>query len=174
MCHAALDEMGAAFQKREDFTQGEICGIPQRLLMQSFATATIGPLESQCHIMLRLALWERDVVQPAATALYAAQVEEIFTQGSYNCRTIRGAEDTPEALSEHATANAVDITGVRLSTGQEISLEVDWGSGGREDAFLKVLRDGGCNIFRATLGPDFNEAHKDHFHFDVGRYRVCR
>ena len=25
-----------------------------------------------------------------------------------------------------------------------------------------------------TLGPDYNAAHRDHFHFDQGPYRICR
>ena len=25
-----------------------------------------------------------------------------------------------------------------------------------------------------VLGPDHNAAHRDHFHFDMGRYRACR
>jgi hypothetical protein len=25
-----------------------------------------------------------------------------------------------------------------------------------------------------VLSPDYNEAHHDHFHFDMGSYRACR
>ena len=27
---------------------------------------------------------------------------------------------------------------------------------------------------KAVLGPDYNQAHADHFHFDRGQYRLCR
>lgn len=41
-------------------------------------------------------------------------------------------------------------------------------------AFLRQVRDGACHSFAAVLGLDYNEAHRDHFHFDRGPYRVCR
>lgn len=33
-------------------------------------------------------------------------------------------------------------------------------------AFLKELHTGGCRFFGTVLGPEANDAHKDHFHFD--------
>ena len=43
-----------------------------------------------------------------------------------------------------------------------------------EAAFLRDVRDGACRYFDAVLGPDYNRAHADHFHFDRGRARICR
>ena len=37
----------------------------------------------------------------------------------------------------------------------------------RESAFLKRLHSGACTVFGTVLGPEANEAHRDHFHFDV-------
>ena len=37
----------------------------------------------------------------------------------------------------------------------------------RESAFLKRLHSGACAVFGTVLGPEANEAHRDHFHFDV-------
>lgn len=36
-----------------------------------------------------------------------------------------------------------------------------------EAAFLLELHTGGCKLFGTVLGPDANDAHKDHFHFDL-------
>jgi hypothetical protein len=36
-----------------------------------------------------------------------------------------------------------------------------------EAAFLRRLHAGACGTFRTVLGPDANEAHRDHFHFDL-------
>ena len=41
-------------------------------------------------------------------------------------------------------------------------------------AFLRAVRDGACRWFDAVLGPDYNAAHADHFHFDRGGGRICR
>jgi hypothetical protein len=37
----------------------------------------------------------------------------------------------------------------------------------KEAAFLKRLHDGSCRVFATVLGPEANEAHRDHFHLDV-------
>jgi hypothetical protein len=36
-----------------------------------------------------------------------------------------------------------------------------------EAAFLRRLHKGACGTFGTVLGPDANEAHRDHFHFDL-------
>jgi hypothetical protein len=76
--------------------------------------------------------------------------------------------------SQHATANAIDIAGFVLRDGREVRLAQDWTGTGFEAAFLRAVRDGACRWFRGVLGPDYNAAHHDHFHFDMGPWRVCR
>ena len=78
-------------------------------------------------------------------------------------------------LSEHAVANAIDIRGFVLDDGRIVSLARHWSSAkGPEAAFLREVNDGACRFFNAVLGPDYNAAHRDHFHLDMGRWRVCR
>lgn len=36
-----------------------------------------------------------------------------------------------------------------------------------EAAFLKRLHHGACGVFDTVLGPEANEAHRNHFHFDL-------
>ncbi len=45
-----------------------------------------------------------------------------------------------------------------------------------ESTFLRTVYDGACGIFGTALGPDANEAHRDHFHFDLKQRRTayCR
>jgi hypothetical protein len=35
---------------------------------------------------------------------------------------------------------------------------------------LKGLRGSACGYFTTVLGPGANEAHKEHFHFDLGQH----
>ena len=49
---------------------------------------------------------------------------------------------------------------------------------GREDVaksaeaqFLRRLHKGACGVFGTVLGPEANEAHRDHFHFDLAHRR---
>ncbi|MEL7542131.1 MAG: extensin family protein, partial [Pseudomonadota bacterium] len=31
-----------------------------------------------------------------------------------------------------------------------------------------------CRLFSVTLGPDYDAAHADHFHLDMGSQETCR
>ena len=82
-------------------------------------------------------------------------------------------------FSEHATANAIDITGFRLADETSVNVLNDWQAEGPKGRFLREIRDRSCRIFSTTLSPDYNEAHGDHFHLDQARrgargLSVCR
>ena len=61
-----------------------------------------------------------------------------------------------------------------LDGGRTVSVLRDWDDGGEKGAFLRDLRAGACRVFSAVLSPDYNAAHANHFHFDLGRWSVCR
>ena len=48
-----------------------------------------------------------------------------------------------------------------------------------DGALMKTLRTTACGYFTTILGPGSNDAHKEHFHFDIGlhgasaNYRIC-
>jgi hypothetical protein len=127
-----------------------------------------------CGAALSLAMWERHVLQPAAKTHLGQPVARVEHFGSYACRNVRGAGGEGERRSQHATANAFDVSGFRLGNGRRISLVNDWGGDGAKATFLRQLRDGACRYFSGTLSPDYNAAHRDHFHLDQGPYRICR
>lgn len=43
-----------------------------------------------------------------------------------------------------------------------------------ESAFLKRLHHGACGVFTTVLGPEANEAHRNHFHFDMKARKSSR
>ena len=40
--------------------------------------------------------------------------------------------------------------------------------------FLRRLHKGACGTFGTVLGPDANEAHRNHFHFDLAAAQAQR
>ncbi len=92
--------------------------------------------------------------------------------GTYACRNINHRERGRR--SEHATANAIDISGFVLADGKQITLREDWNRNSRHQIFLRAVRDGACNFFDVVLSPDYNAALHDHFYLDMGRFRACR
>jgi hypothetical protein len=140
----------------------------------AYAPANLG---TSCPVAAALALWEWHVVQPAAIEHFGSKVVRIEHYGSYSCRRVYGRSEG--AWSEHATANAVDIAGFVLADGTRVSVLRDWERDGLRGEFLRDVRDGACDLFATVLSPDYNEAHRDHFHLDQADrgamgWRGCR
>jgi hypothetical protein len=139
-------------------------------LFSRLSIARLRPEETRCAIAARLYMWERHVLQPLSRATFGEPVSEIMHFGSFSCRTIAGSA----MMSEHATANAFDISGFRLKSGKLVSVLKDWKGATPESRFLHQARAGACDYFNLVLSPDYNAAHKDHFHLDMGWARGCR
>lgn len=170
LCRAIVAEASSA-TAMEPLDGGERCGIENRLDVSRVGQSNLRPVETACETALRLAMWERHGLQPAAREHLGQGVRDIRHIGSYNCRPIRGPTTR---MSTHATAASIDIGGVVLEDGSRVELLQDWeGSGGRQ-AFLRQIRDSGCQWFSTVLGPDYNRLHADHFHFQNNGWGTCR
>lgn len=170
-CQAALAGAGAKLVVRDDMRESAQCSKIETVGMTRLAAISMKPVDTKCALALSMALWEARSLQPAAEAHFGEPVAEVLHFGSYNCRRIAGSS----WWSQHATANAIDVSGFRLRSGREISVKRDWsGDDAEAAAFLRAAHAGACDAFRAVLGPDYNAAHHDHFHVDLGLWRSCR
>ena len=169
-CAERLGEAGLEHTLLPSTDTSRQCHLENTVMLKRFSVAALKPEQTRCSIAARLYLWERFVVQPAALAHFHQSVKEITHFGSYNCRTIHNSSH----MSEHATANAFDISGFVLKTGKAVTVKRNWAAGGEEQAFLHDVRNGLCQFFNLTLSPDYNADHADHFHVDMGWVRDCR
>ncbi|RZL35312.1 MAG: extensin, partial [Rubrivivax sp.] len=92
--------------------------------------------------------------------------------GSYACRNVYGRAEGQR--SQHATAQALDVTGFVFRSGRRVGVQSDWADPGAEGAFLREAHDGACRWFDGVLGPAYNAAHRDHFHLETDGWRTCR
>jgi len=172
-CQAALASAGFHTAPGPDRSDGQGCGYRNAVELTQSVHTYSGPVATSCATAAALALWERDVVEPAAARHLGRAVRRIELAGpQYACRAIAGRRD--RRLSEHARANAVDISGFTLEDGTLVAVGAGWRGTARERAFLHEVRDGACDYFKAVLSPDYNRAHHDHLHFDLGRDKLCR
>lgn len=181
-CRALLARAGIAFKRLPPRREGSECGYDDAVRLGTGGARGIAyapPLAASCSVAAALAIWEWEVVQPAALRRFGTTVRRIDTFGTYACRRIAGSR--ANAWSEHAHARAVDIAGFTLADGRRVSVSHDWnGRRGRRDAgFLRDVRDGACRLFATVLSPDFNTAHHDHLHLDqaprgIAGWRACR
>ncbi len=118
-----------------------------------------------CKLAENLRRWTDSVLQPSARAHLHSRIVSITTLSSYHCRS--RYDDPGQRISQHALANAVDISEFITEKGEHISVLDNWISTGERSAFLHAIHDGACEIFGTTLGPEANDAHRNHFHLDM-------
>jgi hypothetical protein len=150
------------------------CGWVNAVRVSTAGGAEIGLDKVTCEVAVALALWMEHDVQPLAQAMFGARVARLQDMGTYSCRNIVGNVFWKDFRSQHATANAYDIGGFTFTDGRTISVLRDWNGRGREAEFLREVHRRACSYFRVSLGPEFNRAHRDHFHFDRGFLWTCK
>ena len=171
VCRAALAASAVPHKALPDRQGPEGCGLSDAVELASDAAGLGSRIAASCGLAASWVLFETQVLQPAARLHFGQDVRQSLHLGTYVCRRIAGSQTR---FSQHATANAIDVTGFVLADGRRITLLKDWTGSGSEAAFLRALRDGACGVFNGVLGPEFNAAHADHFHLDNGPFRVCR
>jgi hypothetical protein len=170
-CLAKLNAQAIAYTPLPDRTFGGGCSAVGSVKLLDFGVPATNLGAMTCPLAANFAAWARYGVQPAARTILGTEIVRIETFGTYNCRPIAGSGK----LSEHAHSNAIDIAAFVLADGRKISVEQGW-SGDRETRqFLKIVHASACKRFSTVLSPDYNAAHHDHFHFDMGgRGGFCR
>ncbi|GAB2562025.1 extensin family protein [Dyella jejuensis] len=171
-CLAALQQSGATFSIVRDYVGAGGCGWNHAVRLQDTGVARLErPTIVTCPLAASLVLFDRHALQPLARQWFGQPVVSISHVGSYACRTIYSQPDA--ALSRHARAEAIDVTGFRLGNGRAVVIAKDWDKG-LDGTFLHKLEARGCPFFGIVLGPEYNAAHHTHFHLEAGSWGWCR
>ncbi|MEM7721911.1 MAG: extensin family protein [Pseudomonadota bacterium] len=150
------------------------CGIAEPVRLREVNGIRLTqPATVNCRTAEALQTWVEDSVVPTV-GRRGGGVDNLRVVASYACRT---RNHRPGArLSEHATGNAIDIAGIGLANGRELTVSGGWRN--RQDGrLLQQMHRGACGPFGTVLGPNSDRFHQDHFHFDVASYRsgpFCR
>ena len=171
-CFAAFAASSLALVRVPDRRSDAACMIEDAVLLSNSVMVTPRGPTVTCRVAAAWALFEQHTLQQAARQHLGTEIAGVRHLGTYNCRNMNNA--ATERRSEHATANAIDIAAFVLADGREVRLASDWRGDNAESDFLRAVRDGACRWFRVVLSPDYNAAHADHLHFDMGRRRACR
>jgi hypothetical protein len=155
-----------------DQVTGEGCGFSNAVDVERSSVRFNSRFPATCPLAVGWAMFELHVLQPAAQQHLGREVVSAHHFGTYSCRNLYHREDGRR--SEHATANAIDIADFFFADGTQVSVQSDWNGPAPKAAFLRAIRDGACRFFDVVLSPDYNEAHRDHLHFDMGEQSACR
>ena len=177
-----------------------ICGAPAPIVLRRLADVEIAPpTVVNCQIAAKLHEWITAHLQPLAGDLLGAPVTRIVSASGYACRQRIG--NTSGRQSEHSFANAFDISAFALRDGRTIDVLTGWGPTRRDlmaqaqlppgsppiggdaralsdaqaapiaSGFLHKVHETACGVFSTVLGPEVNEAHRDHLHLDLASRR---
>ena len=185
LCRQALAGTGMQYEPLPNRITGPGCGFKNAVLVRSAGVRLGVPLSLSCPMALSLAMWERHALQPAAQLHFGQPVVAVEHLGSYACRNVNTGEGAapnaaPRNRSRHATADALDISGLTLTSGKRITLLKDFRrsdagtSTTPEAAFLDDVHARACTYFTGVLGPNYNAIHRDHLHLETGGYGMCR
>ena len=199
-CNETLSSITLDYESLLPVKEG-LCGAPAPILLKSLGSepkiSMDPPATVTCALAKTLSAWLNETVQPEAKALFNSPVVKLDA-ASYACRNRNGGVDQP--LSEHALANAIDISDFVLASGQQIAVIENWPKGpanpplplpnpsrvssetfkvqrvavslgDHERDFLEFVHDEACKTFSTVLGPGADEAHKNHFHVDMKQRR---
>ncbi|WP_163848774.1 extensin family protein [Pseudooceanicola aestuarii] len=150
------------------------CGVQSAIRLQSVSGVALSTHSvMDCGTAQALKSWVDGGLKPAVKG-YGGGVSSLRVVAHYSCRTRNNRKGAK--ISEHGKGRAIDIAGIKLKDGSELTVLTDW-SDGRKGRILHKAHASACGPFGTVLGPDANVYHRDHFHFDTARYRsgsYCR
>jgi hypothetical protein len=126
-CAKALAGLALDYEPLPPIKEG-ICGAPAPILVKSIGSdpkvVIDPPATVTCPLAVGLASWLKNKVQPDAKAMLGTQVVKLHNAMSYSCRNRYGSATTP--LSEHALANALDVSDFVFASGDHITVLDGW------------------------------------------------
>jgi hypothetical protein len=167
ICLSSLKAASVRFQSLPNQDSGGGCRTIDTVKLLDFGTDATNLGAMTCPLAVSFSAWARYAVKPASKQYLGSDLVRIETIGTYSCRNIgRGRSGK---LSEHARANAVDISAFVLQDGRRISVLKGWNGTQSERDFLRRIRASACKRFGTVLSPDYNAAHANHLHFDMAK-----
>ncbi|WP_312310469.1 extensin family protein [Atlantibacter sp.] len=174
-CMAVLRQAGeqGMIQFREQSSTEGNCPLDSPVRVLRFGDVQLSSsFLASCPLALSSAMYVHQRAAPIAQQIFGSPLTRIEHVGSYACRNIYHREQARR--SEHATADALDVSGFRFANGQRITVHKGWNESGARGEVMRALFNQSCNFYGNSLGPNYNAAHADHFHLGMRGFGLCR
>ena len=170
-CLKDLNKLDITFRKQADFKETSMCKVQNAVRLTRVGKITLdnSPLLT-CSMAKQLFKFEKQYIQPLSKDIFNSEIKRIKHLGTYNCRSMRQFASVP---SQHAFANALDVSSFITTDNQEISVEKHWKNSGNKTKFLRSIRVYACKVFQVAVSPNKDANHYNHFHWDMAPYRNC-
>jgi hypothetical protein len=175
-CFTDLSREQVRYSPLPDRDFGSGCVVTGAVQLLDIGVPVTNLKSMRCPLARTFTGWVRFAVVPAAKQILGSEVVKVESMGTYSCRAIvGGGAASANRLSEHGLGNAVDVSGFVLRDGRRITVQADWRS--QDPAireFFATIHGSACKRFKTVLSPDYNAAHYNHLHLDMGRGPFCR
>ncbi|MCW3847055.1 extensin family protein [Sphingomonas sp. LB-2] len=174
-CFTDLQREDVRFSPLPDRDYGGGCVVQGAVELLDIGVPVTNLKGMRCGLARTFIGWVRNAVAPAAYQILGSELVKVESFGTYSCRGIVGnGEAAAQKISEHGLANAVDISGFVLRDDRRITVEEGWHSRDPDvRRFLEVIHASACKRFHTVLSPDYNAAHHNHLHLDMGKGPFC-
>lgn len=143
------------------------CGIARPVRVVSVSGIALqNPAVMNCDAAKALNRWVRGGAKKAIGSR-GGGLSTLRVADDYSCRPRNNQGGA--RMSEHGLGNAIDISAFGLKNGDQITVLDHWGRG-REGRILQQMHRSACGPFGTVLGPEADQFHLDHLHFDTARY----
>jgi hypothetical protein len=126
-CDRLLNGIAIDYETLPPIQEG-LCGSPAPILVKSIGSdpkvVIDPPATITCPLAAGLSAWLKNKVEPDAKAMLGTEVVKLTNASSYVCRNRYGGTDTP--ISEHALANALDVSTFVLASGDHLTVLDNW------------------------------------------------
>jgi hypothetical protein len=174
-CLAVLESARAAglinFQSVPD--SGGQCPLTGAVRVQNFGSVALSSsFLASCPLAVSGTMFVAQAAAPLAEQVFGQRLVRIDHLGSFACRNVY--HRAVGRLSEHATAEALDVAGFRMNDGEDVTVASGWKREGKDADYLHQVFRGACPFFGNIIGPDYNAAHANHFHLGMRWFGFCR
>ncbi len=132
-CMTLLAPIAAHIDVSKPIRSGQ-CGAPAVVLLKRVGVSSpveiSPPATLNCRMVAKLHEWVETSLQPAARETFNAPVRRLVSASGYTCRNRYGSSVTK--ISEHAFANALDISAIVTADGRSIDVLGHWGKTERD------------------------------------------
>ncbi len=126
-CTKALVGLELEYEMLPPIKEG-MCGAPAPILLKAVGNDPKVEIEPPatvtCALASGLSAWLNNAVQPNAEAFFDTRVVKLHNASSYVCRNRYSGTDT--LLSEHALANALDVSEFVFQSGERVTVLDSW------------------------------------------------
>jgi hypothetical protein len=200
-CTELLSPLDAAFELTKPIRAGQCGAPAPVLLRRVAGVEITPPTIVNCRLAAKLHEWIVSKLQPLSHDVLGAPISRIVSASGYSCRQRLGSASARQSEHSFANAfdvrafvtsdgRTVDVLTGWGPTARDLIAQAQVPDGARRtggDArplthaqpapasefliFLRKVHETACGSFSTVLGPEANEAHRDHLHFDLAQRR---